>query len=72
MPLKSQETRANFVHSNWDVKPDETHLLIRAELVVMNFLKRLILYSGGRAPSTQKRAAYATEQKRGSTFQVEI
>ena len=37
MPLKSQESRANFVHSNWDIKPDETHLLIRAELVVMNF-----------------------------------
>ena len=41
MPLKSQESRANFVHSNWDVKPDETHLLIRAELVVINFLKNI-------------------------------
>ena len=40
MPLKSQESRANFVHSNWDVKPDETHLLIRAELVVINFFKK--------------------------------
>ena len=37
MPLKSQESRADFVYSNWDVKPDETHLLIWAEVVVMNF-----------------------------------